>query len=125
MRSAYRLLASKQRVDMTIELTQSAAQRINEQLSSRGSGLGLRVQVKETGCSGYGYVMDYADEIGAGDIVFEDHGARLVVDPDSLKLLDGSTLDFVREGLNRMFRFNNPNATGACGCGESFTVEDE
>ncbi|MGB1581327.1 MAG: HesB/IscA family protein [Nevskiales bacterium] len=110
---------------MAIELTQSAAQRITEQLHSRGSGLGLRVQVKETGCSGYGYVMDYADEIGESDIVFEGHGAKLVVDPDSLQLLDGSTLDFVREGLNRMFRFNNPNATGACGCGESFTVGEE
>lgn len=109
---------------MGIELTESAARRINEQLAARGNGLGLRVQVKETGCSGYGYVMDYADEIGGEDLVFEGHGARLVIDPDSLKLLDGSTLDFVREGLNRMFRFNNPNATGACGCGESFTVDE-
>lgn len=108
---------------MAIELTESAAQRIKEQLDSRGAGLGLRVQVKETGCSGYGYVMDFADEIGDQDLVFEGHGAKLVIDPQSLTLIDGSRLDFVREGLNRMFRFDNPNATGACGCGESFTVE--
>ena len=109
---------------MAIDLTQSAAARIKEQLNSRGNGVGLRVSVKATGCSGYGYVMDYADDIAANDAVFEAHGAKLVIDPESLALLDGSTLDFVREGLNRMFRFNNPNATGACGCGESFTVGD-
>ncbi len=109
---------------MAIDLTPSAAARIKEQLANRGSGIGLRVAVKATGCSGYGYVMDYADDIGENDAVFEANGARLVIDPESLELLDGSTLDFVREGLNRMFRFNNPNATGACGCGESFTVDE-
>ena len=108
---------------MAIELTASAAARIAEQLATRGSGVGLRVSVKATGCSGYGYVMDYADDVNAEELVFEGHGAKLVIDPESLALLDGSTLDFVREGLNRMFRFNNPNATGACGCGESFTVD--
>lgn len=109
---------------MAIQLTESAAARINEQLASRGCGQGLRVSVKATGCSGYGYVMDYADEVVADDVVFEEHGAKLFIDAESLVLLDGSTLDFVREGLNRMFRFNNPNATGACGCGESFTVDE-
>lgn len=108
---------------MSIELTESAAERIREQLSERGSGLGLRVGIRESGCSGYSYSMDYADDLQSDDIVFEAHGAKLVIDPDSLKLLDGSTLDFVREGLNRMFRFENPNVKDACGCGESFTVE--
>lgn len=108
---------------MSIELTESAAKRIRQQLDERGGGLGLRVGIKASGCSGYSYLMDFADEIREGDIVFEGHGAKLVVDPDSLRMLDGSTLDFVREGLNRMFRFSNPNVKDACGCGESFTVE--
>ncbi len=108
---------------MTIQLTESAARRIQQQLAERGKGLGLRVGVKESGCSGYSYVMDYADEVTAEDVVFEAYGAKVVVDPESLKMLDGSTLDFVREGLNRMFRFNNPNVADACGCGESFTLD--
>lgn len=108
---------------MTIELTESAARRIQQQLAERGSGLGLRVGIKESGCSGYSYNMDFADEIQPDDLVFEGYGAKLVVDPESLKYLDGSTLDFIREGLNRMFRFRNPNVKDACGCGESFTVE--
>ena len=107
---------------MSIELTESAAERIRQQLDERGGGLGLRVGIKESGCSGYSYLMDFADELREDDIVFEGHGAKLVVDPDSLRMLDGSTLDFVREGLNRMFRFKNPNVKDACGCGESFTV---
>lgn len=107
---------------MTIQLTESAAQRIQEQLDKRGHGLGLRVGVKASGCSGYSYVIDYADEIKPEDEVFEAHGARLVVDSQSLPLLDGTTLDFRREGLNQMFRFLNPNAKDACGCGESFSV---
>ncbi len=109
---------------MAIELTENAAQRINQQLTERGKGLGLRVGVKESGCSGYSYIMDYADEVGPDDAVFEGHGAKLVVDAFSLKMLDGAILDFTREGLNRMFRFKNPNVKDACGCGESFTVEE-
>lgn len=107
---------------MTIQLTESAAQRIQHQLNKRGRGLGLRVGVKSSGCSGYSYIIDYADEIKPEDQVFEAHGARLVVDTKSLPLLAGTTLDFQREGLNQMFRFLNPNAKDACGCGESFSV---
>lgn len=107
---------------MAIQLTESAAQRIQDQLSKRGRGLGLRVGVKTSGCSGYSYIIDYADKINPEDQVFEAHGARLVVDTKSLPLLEGTTLDFQREGLNQMFRFLNPNAKDACGCGESFSV---
>ncbi len=107
---------------MAIQLTQAAAQRIQDQLSKRGRGLGLRVGVKASGCSGYSYVIDYADDIKPEDQVFEAHGARLVVDAKSLPILEGTTLDFQREGLNQMFRFLNPNAKDACGCGESFSI---
>jgi iron-sulfur cluster assembly protein len=107
---------------MVINLTEAAAARIQEQLDQRGRGLGLRVGVKASGCSGYSYVLDYADEIRPDDQVFEGHGAKLVVDAKSLPLLLGATLDFQREGLNQMFRFLNPNAKDACGCGESFNV---
>jgi iron-sulfur cluster assembly protein len=107
---------------MAIEMTEAAAKRIQDQLSKRGRGPGLRVGLKASGCSGYSYVLDYADEIGPDDRVFEGHGARLVVDAGSLPLLEGATLDFQREGLNQMFRFLNPNAKDACGCGESFSV---
>jgi iron-sulfur cluster assembly protein len=107
---------------MAIQLTESAARRIQDQLDKRGRGLGLRVGVKASGCSGYSYVIDYADEIKPEDEVFEAHGARLVVDAKSLPILEGTTLDFQREGLNQMFRFLNPNAKDACGCGESFSI---
>lgn len=107
---------------MAIQLTESAARRIQDQLDKRGRGLGLRVGVKASGCSGYSYVIDYADEISPEDQVFEAHGARLVVDAKSLPILEGTTLDFQREGLNQMFRFLNPNAKDACGCGESFSI---
>jgi iron-sulfur cluster assembly protein len=107
---------------MAIQLTEAAAKRIQEQIGKRGRGLGLRVGVKPSGCSGYSYVIDYADEVRPDDQVFEAHGARLVVDAKSLPILAGSTLDFQREGLNQMFRFLNPNAKNACGCGESFSV---
>lgn len=107
---------------MNIQLTEAAAQRIQEQLDKRGKGFGLRVGVKSSGCSGYSYVIDYADEIKEDDRVIEAHGVRLVIDAKSLPILEGSTLDFQREGLNQMFRFLNPNAKDACGCGESFSV---
>ncbi len=105
-----------------VRITAAAAERIERQLDQRGSGLGLRIAVRKTGCSGYGYVLNYADEIGADDVVFEGHGARVVVDSASLGLVQGLTLDFKREGLNEMFHFDNPNAKELCGCGESFTV---
>ncbi len=107
---------------MNIEVTQAAAHRVNEQLCKRGSGVGLRVGVRKSGCSGYMYTMDYADEIGATDAVFEGHGAKVVVDKKHMDVLDGTTLDFRSEGLNSMFRFDNPRAKNSCGCGESFTV---
>lgn len=107
---------------MTIELTEAAADRVRQQIAQRGKGLGLRVGVRKSGCSGMAYTMDYADEVGATDEVIEAHGVKLVVDRNSLSYLDGSTLDFRREGLNQMFRFENPNVSDECGCGESFTV---
>ena len=107
---------------MSIQLTPSAARRIGDQLSKRGKGLGLRLGVKKSGCSGYAYTMDYADEIGAADQVFEQHGARLVVNSEHLAVLDGITVDFQKQGLNEAFKFLNPNVKGECGCGESFTV---
>lgn len=107
---------------MGIELTQAAAERLKSQIAKRGSGVGLRVGVRKSGCSGYMYTMDYADEITPDDEVFEAHGAKLIVDRKHLPVLDGSTLDFKQEGLNRMFRFDNPRAENSCGCGESFTV---
>lgn len=107
---------------MSIQLTQSAAARIGTQIQKRGKGLGLRVGVKKSGCSGYAYTMDYADEIAADDQVFESNGARLVVKSEHLPMLEGLTLDFQKQGLNEAFKFLNPNVKGECGCGESFTV---
>jgi iron-sulfur cluster assembly protein len=91
-------------------------------LEKRGSGLGLRVGVRKTGCSGYAYVIDYADSIDADDAVFEDDGVKVIVDSKSLALIDGTEVDFVRDGLNEAFKFRNPNIKGECGCGESFNV---
>ncbi|MES1927300.1 iron-sulfur cluster assembly accessory protein [Salinisphaera sp. T31B1] len=105
-----------------LTLTEAAAERIKSQLAKRGSGLGLRVGVRKSGCSGYMYTMDYADQIDADDDVFEAHGAKVVVERRHMEVLRGTTLDFRSEGLNRMFRFDNPHAKNACGCGESFTV---
>ena len=107
---------------MSISLTPSAAERVRSHLANRGRGLGLRLGIKTTGCSGYSYVVDFADAPGPEDLVFEDRGVKLYVDPASFAVLDGTTIDFVRQGLNESFRFSNPNATGECGCGESFTV---
>ncbi len=105
-----------------ISLTESAAHRIRTFLAARGSGLGLRLGVRKTGCSGFAYVVNYADEIRPDDVVFEDRGVKVVVDRDSLPLIDGTTVDFVKQGLNEAFRFRNPNVKGECGCGESFSV---
>lgn len=107
---------------MAISLTQPAAERVQGYLQKRGDVLGLRVGVKKTGCNGYAYVINYADEIAETDIVFENRGITVVVDPDSLELIDGTEVDFVKEGLNEAFRFRNPNVTGECGCGESFSI---
>jgi len=107
---------------MSIELTASAAKRIQSQLAKRGKGVGLRIGVKKSGCSGYAYVLDYADAAGPDDTVFDAHGATVVVAREHLAFLDGLTLDFQRDGLNEAFKFRNPNVTGECGCGESFAV---
>lgn len=107
---------------MAISLTESAATRVLDHLKQRGKGLGLRLGVKKTGCSGFAYVINYADEVGADDVVFEDRDVRIVVDQDSLPLIDGTQVDFVRQGLNEAFKFRNPNVKGECGCGESFNV---
>ena len=107
---------------MSISLSPSAAERVRTFMASRGKGIGLRLGVKQTGCSGYAYVVSYADEVGTGDIVFDASGVKVVVDRDSLRYVDGTEIDFVRQGLNEAFKFRNPNVKGECGCGESFNV---
>lgn len=107
---------------MTIRLTDAAANRVKDFLAKRGKGVGLRLGVKRTGCSGMAYVVDFADDIESGELVFEDRGIKLVVDPESMPYLDGTELDYGRDGLNEGFKFNNPNVKSACGCGESFSV---
>jgi len=107
---------------MAISLTPSAAQRVRTYLDKRGSGIGLRLGVTQTGCSGYSYVINYAEEIDPADIVFEDKGVTVVVDKEALPLIDGTEVDFVKNGLNEAFSFRNPNISGECGCGESFNV---
>ena len=107
---------------MAISLTEPAAERVRTHLNARGSGIGLRLGVKKTGCNGFAYVINYADEVNDLDVVFEDHGIKVVVDKDSLALIDGTEVDFIKEGLNEAFRFRNPNVSGECGCGESFSV---
>jgi len=107
---------------MAITITTAAAERIRDSLASRGKGLGLRLGIKTSGCSGFMYTIDFADEMGGNDRVFEDHGVKVIVDSDSMGFLDGTEVDFGREGLNEAFKFNNPNAAAECGCGESFTV---
>lgn len=107
---------------MSISLTTAAVDRVQSFLQRRGHGIGLRLSVKKTGCSGFAYVVNYADHVGANDIVFEDQGVKVIVDRDSLGYIDGTEVDFVKQGLNEAFRFRNPNVKGECGCGESFTV---
>jgi len=107
---------------MAISLTDSAADRVRSYLEKRGRGVGLRLGVSQTGCSGYSYVINYADEIDDSDVVFEDKGITVVVEPDALPLIDGTQIDFVKNGLNEAFSFRNPNISGECGCGESFNV---
>lgn len=107
---------------MAISMTAAAAERVRSFLQNRGKGLGLRVGVKTTGCSGLAYVLEFVDELNDDDQIFEDHDLKLIVDGKSLVYIDGTELDFVKEGLNEGFQFNNPNVNGECGCGESFTV---
>ncbi|HSH49505.1 MAG TPA: iron-sulfur cluster assembly accessory protein [Halomonas sp.] len=105
-----------------LSITPSAAKQIRHVLDERGHGLGLRVSIKPSGCSGYSYVLDFADEAANDDVTFEEHGVKVLIAPDALEVLDGSEVDYVAEGLNQFFRFNNPNVTDECGCGESFNV---
>lgn len=107
---------------MAITLTQNAADRVRSHLEQRGSGIGLRLGVKQTGCSGFAYVIDYADAIADEDVVFETAGVAVVVDQPSLAYIDGTEVDFVKEGLNEAFKFRNPQSKSECGCGESFNV---
>ena len=107
---------------MAITMTEAAATRVKQFLDNRGKGMGLRLGVKTTGCSGMAYVIEYADALEEGDVVFEDHGIKVIVNPRSLVYLDGTELDYAKEGLNEGFKFNNPNVKDMCGCGESFDV---
>ncbi len=107
---------------MPVSLTPAAAERVRHFLANRGGGVGLRLGVKQTGCSGFAYVVNLADSVADDDVVFEDRGIKVVVDTESLRYVDGTEIDFVRQGLNEAFRFRNPNARGECGCGESFNV---
>jgi iron-sulfur cluster assembly protein len=107
---------------MAISLTEDAAQHVQQFLENRGKGIGLRLGVKTTGCSGMAYVLEFVDELQDDDQVFEDHGVKIIVDTKSLVYLDGTELDYTREGLNEGFQFKNPNVKDECGCGESFTI---
>lgn len=107
---------------MAITLTETAAKRIDTFLIKRGKGIGIRLGVRTTGCSGLAYKLEYVDNTNPEDSVFESHGVKVIIDPKSLAYLDGTELDFAREGLNEGFKFNNPNEKNRCGCGESFTV---
>ncbi|MBI1942805.1 MAG: iron-sulfur cluster assembly protein IscA [Betaproteobacteria bacterium] len=107
---------------MSVTLTEKAASHVHGSLARRGKGLGLRLGVRTSGCSGLAYRLEYADRIEADDVEFESHGVKVVVDRKSLAIIDGTELDFGREGLNEGFRFNNPNVKDECGCGESFNV---
>jgi len=107
---------------MAITLTESAAGHVQRSLSKRGKGLGLRVGVRTSGCSGFAYKLEFADAVNPDDVTFESHGVKVVVDPKSLPFLQGTQLDYTREGLNEGFKFSNPNVKDECGCGESFNV---
>jgi iron-sulfur cluster assembly protein len=107
---------------MAVTLTDRAAQHVQRYIAKRGKGVGLRLGVKTTGCSGLAYKLEFADEIAPEDHTFESNGVRVLIDPKGLAYLDGTELDFVREGLNEGFKFNNPNEKDRCGCGESFNV---
>ncbi|WP_068828126.1 iron-sulfur cluster assembly protein IscA [Pseudomonas sp. BMS12] len=107
---------------MAITMTEAAARHVQRSLDGRGKGEGIRLGVRTTGCSGLAYVLEFVDEVAGEDQVFESHGVKVIIDPKSLVYLDGTELDFTREGLNEGFKFNNPNVRGECGCGESFNI---
>ncbi|MEI5640567.1 MULTISPECIES: iron-sulfur cluster assembly protein IscA [unclassified Pseudoalteromonas] len=107
---------------MAVTLTDAAANRVLAFLNNRGKGIGLRVGIKTTGCSGLAYVLEFVDELDEGDEVFEDKDVKIIVDAKSLVYIDGTELDYTKEGLNEGFKFSNPNQKDECGCGESFTV---
>jgi iron-sulfur cluster assembly protein len=107
---------------MSVSVTPKAAVQIRKALAKRGGGLGLRVAVKTSGCSGYAYALEFADAAAPEDLLFDSEGVHLLVDAKSLPMINGTQLDWVREGLNEGFKFNNPNAAATCGCGESFAV---
>ncbi len=107
---------------VAITLTDSAVKRVRGFLAKRGSGIGLRLGVAKTGCSGFAFTVNYADEVSENDVVFDTADVKVVVDKDSLQYIDGTEVDFVREGLNEAFKFRNPMAKGECGCGESFNI---
>ncbi|MBK9160098.1 MAG: iron-sulfur cluster assembly protein IscA [Nitrosomonadales bacterium] len=107
---------------MAITLTDKAANHVLGFIAKRGKGVGLRIGVRTSGCSGMAYKLEFADEIGSDDILFDSHGVKVLVDPKSLPYIDGMELDYAREGLNEGFKFNNPNVKNQCGCGESFQV---
>jgi len=108
---------------MSVTLSAAAAQHVSRYISKRGKGIGIRLGVKTSGCSGMAYKLEFADAADPEDIVFESHGLKVLVDPKSLPYLDGTELDFAKEGLNEGFKFNNPNVKDQCGCGESFNVK--
>ncbi|BBL71958.1 HesB/IscA family protein [Methylogaea oryzae] len=107
---------------MTVQITEKAARQIEKQLAKRGGGLGLRLGVRKSGCSGFAYALDFADEMAADEQVFEQHGVKVLVRTEDLPVLEGIELDYTREGIGEAFRFNNPNVKATCGCGESFAV---
>ncbi|MFP5431009.1 MAG: iron-sulfur cluster assembly protein IscA [Gammaproteobacteria bacterium] len=107
---------------MAVTLSEAAARHVSDFLANRGKGVGIRVGVKTSGCSGLAYVLEFVDDVQPEDQVFTSHGVQVIVDPKSLSYLDGTEMDFVKEGLNEGFKFTNPNQKGECGCGESFTV---
>jgi iron-sulfur cluster assembly protein len=107
---------------MAITLTEAAADHVRRFLDGRKGGIGIRVGVRTSGCSGMAYVLEFADQKEEDDVVFEEHGVNVLVDPKSMLYLDGTELDYTKEGLNEGFKFNNPNVKDACGCGESFNV---
>ena len=107
---------------MNIHLSEAAARHVSDHLAKRGAGVGVRLGVKTTGCSGLSYELQYVDAVAPGDLVIEQHGVKVLVDPKNLAFIDGTELDYVREGLNEGFKFTNPNERDRCGCGESFRV---
>ena len=107
---------------MPVTLTEKAALHVSAFIAKRGKGVGLRLGVRTSGCSGMAYQLEYADSINPEDALFESHGVKVIVDPKSLPLVEGTELDFARDGLNQGFKFNNPNVKSQCGCGESFST---